>query len=359
MPECATCSGYEDGALRVNTATIKYGPISIHWFGIIVALALIAGLLVSLVMARLRGQRPDPLAGILMLGLLSGLIGARLWYFVFRHDWYNPDPGRVFAVWQGGMALHGALLGAMLATLIYTWYKRLDFWTWADICAPGLILGQAIGRLGDVLNNQAFGRPTSSAFAAIIPRENRPPQFIGFSHFTPTAAYEGIWDLAIFAALIGLTLLQRWRPRLLPVGAIFLLYLILYSVGRIPLEGLRVDSLWLHNMRVAQLASYVMIGAGVLLYVIRLVTHREPEPLVAPIPQGQITDAYLIAAARSGQPRTYEPGPGGWDNIERDPVESHNGDVNDHAAVIPAAHNATLQLPASHPTAPPPAEETQ
>ncbi|MDB5074632.1 MAG: lgt, phosphatidylglycerol:prolipoprotein diacylglycerol transferase [Chloroflexi bacterium] len=342
----------------VNTATIKYGPISIHWFGIIVALALIAGLLVSLVMARLRAKRPDPLVGILMLGLLAGLIGARIWYYVFRRDWYNPDPGRVFAVWQGGMALHGALLGAMLATLIYTWYKRLNFWTWADICAPGLILGQAIGRIGDLLNNQAFGPPTSGPFAVIIPRENRPPQFLAFSHFTPLAAYEAIWDLAIFAALIGLTLLQRWRPRVLPVGAIFLLYLILYSVGRIPLEGLRVDSLWVHNMRVAQLASFVMIGAGVLLYAIRLVPRREPAPFVAQAPQTQLTDAYLAAAARSSQLKPLELGPDSWDSVDKEPAETHNGNGYNQTTALPPVENATLELPASQPSAQPPSKET-
>lgn len=120
----------------MSTATIKYGPFTIHWFGIIVAVAIVAGLVVAIAAARFRGQRIEPLAGILFLGVLSGLIGARAWYFAIRHDWYNPDPGRVFAVWQGGMALQGAIAGGVLALAIYTWYKRLSFWEWADICAP-------------------------------------------------------------------------------------------------------------------------------------------------------------------------------------------------------------------------------
>jgi phosphatidylglycerol---prolipoprotein diacylglyceryl transferase len=304
-----------DAGSPVKTDIIKYGPISIHWFGIIVALALITGLIVSIIMARVRGQRAEPLAGILMLGLLAGMIGARIWYFIFRKDWYNPDPGRVFAVWQGGLALHGALIGAILATLIYTWNRRLHFWTWADICAPGLILGQAIGRLGDLLNNQAFGPPTSGSFAVIIPPENRPPQYMSFSHFTPVAAYEGAWDLAVFFAIIALTLLQLWRPRLLPSGAIFLLYMILYSIGRIPLEGLRLDSLWAGNLRVAQVASWATIGIGVLLYVVRLLPRREPAPIVAPIVKGQVTSAYLIAAAHSGHAR-YENDTRAWDDTD-------------------------------------------
>ncbi len=338
----------------MKTAVIKYGPISIHWFGIVVALALFAGLLVSIIMARFRGQRAEPLAGIMMLGLLAGIIGARTWYFVFRKDWYDPDPGRVFAVWQGGLALHGAIIGAILATLIYTWNRRLSFWTWADICAPGLILGQAIGRLGDLLNNQAFGPPTSSTFAAIIPPENRPPQYIGFSHFTPLAAYEGAWDLAIFAVLIGLTLLQAWRPRLLPVGTIFLLYMILYSIGRIPLEGLRVDSLWAGNFRVAQVASWVMIAVGVLLYMVRLLPRREPAAVTAPIVKGQVTDAYLIAAARSGQAR-YENDTHAWDDVDLGAGDAGNG--NGVQPTRPA--DVTLQLPKMPASKEAPLEETQ
>ena len=167
----------------MKTAAIKLGPLYVHWYGVIVALALIAGLLVSIGMARLRRERADPLAGILLLGLLAGVIGARVWYVAFSRDFYAPDPARVFAVWEGGLALHGGLLGGMLATLIYTWSSELDFWTWADICVPGLILAQAIGRVGDVVNNQAFGQPTTGSPAAIIPYENRPAEYLAYSHF--------------------------------------------------------------------------------------------------------------------------------------------------------------------------------
>jgi phosphatidylglycerol---prolipoprotein diacylglyceryl transferase len=316
----------------VSTDTIRYGPITIHWFGIVVALAIIAGLLVSMLIARFRGQRLEPLAGILTLGVLAGLIGARAWYFMFRRDWYNPDPSRVFAVWQGGLALHGAIAGAILSLLVYTWNKRLSFWEWADICAPGLLLGQAIGRIGDLLNNQAFGGPTSGPFFVTIPPQNRPPQFINYSHFTPTAAYEGIWDLAIFLVLVGLTLLQRWWPKRLPAGSIFLSYLVLYSIGRIPLEGLRLDSLWVHSMRVAQLASGIMIVAGVALYVMRMRPRRAAEPAPAPAAHGALTEAYLIAAARSSKMRAgYQPQD--WDDLDND-SEDDDARANGHRRIV-------------------------
>ncbi len=301
----------------MSTATIKYGPIIIHWYGIVVALAIVTGFAVSAVVARLRGQRVEPLAGIMFLTVLSGLIGARVWYYMFRRPWYSPDPGRIFAVWQGGMALHGALLGGILALLVFTWNRELDFWQWADICAPGAILAQAIGRVGDILNQQAFGPPTSGRLFVTIPLENRPPQYAAYAHFTPTALYECVWDLVVFAVVIGLLTLQHWRPRLLPIGSVFLAYLVLYSLGRIPLEGLRVDSLWLGSFRAAQVASGLTIAAGIALYSTRLTQRFEMAIAPAPIRPGLVSDAYLLAATRSSQLRLGHD-PLEWDDLDND-----------------------------------------
>ena len=301
----------------MSTATIKYGPVVLHWYGIIVALAIVAGFAISAIVARMRGQHVAPLPGIVFLVVLAGLIGSRVWYYLFRRSWYSPDPGRIFAVWQGGMALDGALIGGVLALLIVTWNRQIDFWEWADICAPGAILGQAIGRVGDVLNHQAFGPPTSGSLFVTIPPENRPPQYAAFAHFTPTATYECVWDLVVFAVVIGFLVLQRWRPRLLPVGSVFLSYLVLYSVGRIPLEGLRVDSLWLGDFRAAQLASGLFIVVGVALYAVLLIRRAEPVAVPVAARPGLVSDAYLLAATRSSQLRLGRD-PLEWDDLDND-----------------------------------------
>ncbi|MGH2347427.1 MAG: prolipoprotein diacylglyceryl transferase, partial [Chloroflexota bacterium] len=293
-----------------------FGPLGIHWYGLLIAVALVVGVAISVVLARVRDESPGPLAGILLLGLLSGLIGARLWYFVFRRDFYNPDPGRIFAIWQGGLAWHGALLGGVLGAAIYTWNREISFWTWADICAPGLILGQAIGRVGDIMNNQAFGTPSHGLWAVTIPVANRPDQYLSYSTFTNTAGYEAVWDVLVCGALLGLTLLQRRRASYLPGGSIFLAYLVLYSLARLPLEGFRVDSLWVMNMRVAQLASGVLIVVGGMLYVMRLLQGDRASAPASSAPTSQPVLAvglgetylqpsaqYLIAAARGGQAR--------------------------------------------------------
>ncbi len=300
----------------MKIALLKFGPLGIHWYGLLIAAALVVGVAISAYLARERGESPGPLAGILLLGLLSGLIGARVWYFVFRRDFYNPDPGRIFAVWQGGLAWHGALLGGVLGAGIYTWNREINFWTWADICAPGLILGQAIGRIGDIMNNQAFGVPSHGIWTVTIPLANRPPQYQNFSTFTNTAGYEAVWDVLVFGALIGLWQLQRRRAPYLPAGSIFLAYLVLYSIARLPLEGFRVDSLWVMNMRVAQLASGALIVVGGLLYTLRLfqgdrqpvAAHAVPSsgPVLA-VTGGQTylqpSAQYLLAASGGGRPR--------------------------------------------------------
>jgi phosphatidylglycerol:prolipoprotein diacylglycerol transferase len=293
----------------VKVAILHLGPIELHWYGIIVALALIAGLFVAVAMARLRRERVDPLAALLLLGLLTGLLGARLWYVAFNRDFYAPNPTQVFAIWQGGLAIQGGILGAVLATLIYTWSTEVSFWTWADICAPGMILGQAIGRAGDLLNNQAFGQPTNGPFYVVIPPENRPLAYPDVSHFQPTAAYEGLWDVAVFLVLIGITLVQRRDFRVLPAGVVFLAYLILYSAGRMVLEGMRIDSLYVGNVRVGQVAAILCIAVAALCYVLRLTHQEEQEPEVPVIVQGQPSAAYLAAASRAAQPRTSPTAP--------------------------------------------------
>ena len=306
----------------MKIALLKFGPLGIHGYGLVIAAALIIGVAVSAVMARLREEPLDPLAGILLLGLMAGMIGARVWYFVFQRDFYNPDPGRVFAIWQGGLAWHGALLGGVLAAAIYTWNREISFWTWADICAPGLILGQAIGRVGDLINHQSFGVPSHGWWVVTIPVENRPPQYAGYSTFTNTAGYEAVWDVLVFGVLVGLTVLQLRRSRFLPLGSIFLAYLVLYSVARFPLEGLRVDSLWVMNIRVAQVASAALIVIGGLVYALRLL-RGDPAPVVAPsaavpifqnaVAPGeaylQPSEAYLIAASRGAQLRQTSEAP--------------------------------------------------
>ena len=171
------------------------------------------------------------------------------------------------AVWHGGLAIHGALIGGLVSTAIYARRNGLDFWYWADILAPGIILGQAIGRWGNYMNQEAFGGPTRLPWGIYIEPAKRPVEWAGFSRFHPTFLYESLWNLIGFGVLIYLSRRQTAKPASWPNGSIFLSYAVYYSIGRFFIEGMRTDSLMLGPIRVAQLVSLaVIISCSIVLW---------------------------------------------------------------------------------------------
>lgn len=205
-------------------------------------------------MARNNGRHydlaPNTLEDFLFWVLPAALIGARLWYVLFNLDYYLNYPGKILALWEGGLAIHGAFFAAVIVTYFWTRAKKINFLRFADIVSPALILGQAIGRWANYVNQEAYGTPTDLPWAMFIDGEYRHPTFL----------YESLWNLAIFLALY---LFLRARPRR---GKVFALYMVAYSVGRFVIEGFRTDSLMFGKLRVAQGVSLMLIVAGLLLY---------------------------------------------------------------------------------------------
>jgi phosphatidylglycerol:prolipoprotein diacylglycerol transferase len=150
-----------------------------------------------------------------------------------------------------------------LAALIFARIKKISFWQLADLVAPSLILGQAIGRWGNFFNSEAFGGPTNLPWKLYIPPEHRPPEYVNFAYFHPTFLYESLWDLIVFGLLLTLFFRGLQGKSRLKVGTLFLVYLIAYSLGRFWIEGLRTDSLMLGPLRIAQIVSLVGISLGV------------------------------------------------------------------------------------------------
>ena len=206
-----------------------------------------------------RGQNPDHLSNILIYGLISALVGARLYYVIFSFSNYVNNPAEIFAIWHGGLAIHGALIGGILSTAIYTKRHAINFWYWADLIIPSVILGQAIGRWGNYMNQEAFGSPTSLPWGIYISAPHRPVELAQYTHFHPTFFYESVWNLLGFGLLIYLSHRQKLHPKAWPAGSILLAYGIYYSFGRGLIEGLRTDSLMLGSIRVAQLISVIII----------------------------------------------------------------------------------------------------
>jgi phosphatidylglycerol:prolipoprotein diacylglycerol transferase len=226
--------------------------VSIRWYGVLIASSMALGLWLATREAARRGESADDLLKAAELALIGGLVGARLYYVLFNLDYYQTQPWwRIFAVWEGGLAIHGGLIGGLLTGGAYVWAKGLPLLTYLDIVAPSLLLGQAIGRWGNFFNEEAFGGPTDLPWKLYISEPRRPPAFVDHQFFHPTFLYESLWN---FGAFLLLYFVLRRRLERGP-GALFLAYLGLYSLGRFWVEGLRTDSLMLGSMRVAQLVS--------------------------------------------------------------------------------------------------------
>jgi phosphatidylglycerol:prolipoprotein diacylglycerol transferase len=230
---------------------VEIGPLTFRWYGILMAGAMALGLWLAYRDARRRDLDPEDLLKAAELALLGGLVGARLYYVLFNLDYYSRFPEKIIAVWEGGLAIHGGVLGGILVGGGYAWLRALPLRRYLDIAAPSLALGQAIGRWGNFFNEEAFGTPTDLPWKLFITPPHRPLEYAQQEFFHPTFLYESLWDAGIFVLLV-----VALRDRLARApGALFLAYLGLYSAGRFFTEGLRTDALMLGSMRVAQLVS--------------------------------------------------------------------------------------------------------
>lgn len=249
----------------INPIALQFGPLTIRWYGIILVTAMLVGTFLASQEARRRGEKNEHVWNILTYGILFAILGARIYYVAFSWGQYKDHLEEILAIWHGGLAIHGGLIGGGLAFWVYSKLNKINPVKWLDIAAPSLVLGQALGRWGNFINQEAFGTPTNLPWKIFIDREHRPPQYIDYDFFHPTFLYESLWDFGVFWVLFLLS--RKLQDKLKP-GDIFLSYGILYSVGRFLVEGLRTDSLMFGPIRQAQLASLTIIifFAGMLIY---------------------------------------------------------------------------------------------
>jgi len=242
-----------------GAVAFQIGGFAIRWYGILMALSIIVGLVLGHRQARREGLPADDIVSAGQWAILAGLAGARIYEVIFNWDYYGQYPSKIIAVWEGGLAIHGSLIAGPLvgAWLAYRW--KLPVLRGLDVAAPSIAIGQAIGRWGNFFNEEAFGRPTDLPWKLYVSPPHRPPGYGQYEYFHPTFLYESLWDLGVFVALI---LWLRPRLRAHP-GALFFAYIGLYSVGRFAIEALRLDSFWLGAFRVPQLASVVGVVVAV------------------------------------------------------------------------------------------------
>lgn len=306
-------------SLVIDKNAFSIGSLDVRWYGIILALGALAGLYLAIREGKRFGLIPDFFMDILLIGVPSALVGARIYYVMFEWEDYRNNLLDIFKIWEGGIAIYGALIGAFIGTFFYIRAKGYSFWRIADICAPSLLIGQLIGRWGNFMNQEAHGGPVTEEF---LRQTLHLPNFIVEQMFIvnrmfpdgqfyhPTFLYESLWNLL---GLVLILVLRR-RKNLFHAGEVLLSYLVWYSIGRFFIEGLRTDSLafagpdWLasffnglwspmtivfeqgalemgKNIRSSQMVAILLIVAAIALMIFRRVKgysrERYNDPIVS------------------------------------------------------------------------------
>ncbi|MCR1873044.1 prolipoprotein diacylglyceryl transferase [Mammaliicoccus lentus] len=259
--------------LGIDPVAIQLGPLSIRWYGIIIASGILIGYLMAQSTAKKVGIKEETLIDLIIWCVVMAIICARIYYVAFEWGYYSQHLAEIPLIMNGGIAIHGGLIGAFLTGAILCRVKNLSFFQMVDIVAPGIILAQAIGRWGNFINQEAHGGPVSRSFLENI----HIPEFIinqmqiDGVFYQPTFLYESIWNI------IGFIILLLIRPHL-KIGETFFAYLIYYSIGRYFIEGLRTDSLMLTEyLRIAQVISIVIIIASIIFILYRRIRYDLPK----------------------------------------------------------------------------------
>ncbi|MCJ7666445.1 MAG: prolipoprotein diacylglyceryl transferase [Actinobacteria bacterium] len=258
--------------MNIDPIAFTVFNLEIRWYGILTALALVIGFVVAYFIARYRGQKEDEVLNLAPFAIIFAIISARLLHVLVNWAYYSQHMSYIFAFRKGGLAIQGAMIGGILALIVFCKIRKLDFWLWGDIMTPGLILGQAIGRWGNFFNQEAFGRPTSVPWAIFIKPENRPFDYSSYEYFHPTFLYESIANLALFILLLLMHRFYRNKPDRFPYGLILSMYLGVYAVYRTFIEAFRIDSTFFGPVKVVYIIN--MIGVIAALVIASHVTRR-------------------------------------------------------------------------------------
>lgn len=257
----------------INPTAIELGPLSIKWYGIIIACGILIGYFIAQKSMKNVGFHQDALVDIIFYCAIFGFIAARIYFVIFQWPYYVENPGEIPKIWHGGIAIHGGLLGGFITGIIMSKIKNMNPFQIGDIVAPSIILAQGIGRWGNFMNHEAHGGPVSRSFLENlhIPDFIINNMYIEGTYYHPTFLYESLWDVIGF--IILLTIRKHLR-----IGETFFIYLIWYSIGRFFVEGLRTDSLMLtSNIRVAQLVSIILIVISIVLIIVRRIKYQPPQ----------------------------------------------------------------------------------
>ena len=239
----------------INPVAFNFLGFEIHWYGIIIATGFLIGILLTMRLADRYKVDKEVILDFILVTTPASIIGARIYYVLFSISDYKDDYLEVFKIWHGGLAIYGAILGGVIAVILYSKYRKVEILPLADIVAPSIILGQAIGRWGNFVNAEAYGGQTNLPWGMTI-FENGIQKTVH-----PTFLYESVINIIIFVLIL---LFMRKKKN---DGEVFFLYIGLYSLARIFIEGLRSDSLYLGIFRISQIVGIVLILVSITFFV--------------------------------------------------------------------------------------------
>jgi len=248
-------------------------PFHIYYYGILIMLGVVAATVFAYYEAKRRKLDPEVILDMLFWAVLAGIIGARIWHILtpppsmveqgITTKYYLTHPLDMLNIRAGGLGIPGAVIGGALAVWIYCRNKKLSFLTWADVIVPGLALAQAIGRWGNFFNQEVYGKPTNLPWKIYIDPLRRVSGYENYEYFHPLFLYESLYNLLCMGIMI---FLGRRFSKWLKEGDLFLVYLILYPVGRFFLDFLRLDASEISGINANQtfMAIVALIAAGIL-----------------------------------------------------------------------------------------------
>lgn len=253
--------------------TFYVGGVPVYYYGILMAMSLALGVLTAGLITRkfYPMLNPDDVYDLAPHLIIGAILGARVYYCLVSWPYFIQNPLEIFQVWHGGLSIHGGIIGGLIFGILYAKRHKLPVLKLCDIFSYGLVLGQALGRWGNFFNSEAFGRPTENFLKLYIPIYKRPLEYMQYDYFHPTFLYESMLDIFIFLILFFIIRkVSRNKD-----GVVFFSYLILYSIARIIVEQVRIDSvLNVYGIPIAQIVSVFLIGVSVIALV-KIYYHRK------------------------------------------------------------------------------------
>lgn len=252
---------------------ISFFGIQIRFYALCIGVGMLIALFLSLKEAKRLGVNQDDFLNGGLFGIFAGIVGARIYFVIFEWDYYGANLGEIFAIWNGGLAIHGGILAGIIFAYIYCKKTKMNYIKVLDILAIGLLIGQIFGRWGNFFNQEAHGSITTYEFlrnTLHLPMFIVKQMCIEGVYYHPTFLYESLWNLL---ALIALLILRRTRT--IRQGDVFGIYLIWYSIGRFFIESLRTDSLMIGSIKQNQLISVILFIVGIVFIVAKYVKHKE------------------------------------------------------------------------------------